>query len=91
MANMEGVFVGLSSLIMGRCNLKALMMFFSVHFKCHLLYKGFLLQFHALSRINLLISLVLCTLILVLNDSLPFKVLLSQYSLLHWELFESKI
>ena len=75
-ASMEGVFVGLSLLITGRYNLKALMMSFNVHFKYHLLYKGFPLQFHPLSRMNLLISLVLYTSTLVLDDNLPFKVCL---------------
>lgn len=74
-ASMEGIFVGLSLLITGRYNLKALMISFNVHFKYHL-YKGFLLQFHPVNRMNLLISLVLYTSILVLNDNLPFKVCL---------------
>lgn len=34
MESMEGVFVGLSSLISGKYSLKSLMMSFNVHFKC---------------------------------------------------------
>lgn len=91
MAGMEGIFVGLSSLITGRYNLKALMMSFKVHFKCHLLFKGFLLQLYPLNRMNLLIFLVFYTSILAFNDNLPFKVCICGFPLpLYRESLEGK-
>lgn len=75
MASVESVFVTLFS------GMKDLIMSSKVHFKYHFLHKGFLLQLHPLSRMDLLIYLVLHTSILVLNDSLPFKVWISGFSL----------
>lgn len=84
MASMESVFVGLLS------GMKALTKSFKVHFKYHFLHKGFLLQPHPLSRMYLLIYLVLYMSVLVLNDSLSFKVLSVASLSLYWEFLEGK-
>lgn len=76
MAGMAGFFVGLSSVTTGRYNLKALRSVFQSTLQLPSPLKAFLLQLHLLSRMNLLISLVLYTSVLALNDVLPFNVCL---------------